>query len=47
MSNNQKVRILDNIARYADLKRGTDWDWQAETRPTPAFIDADALLARL
>jgi hypothetical protein len=29
------------------LKRGTDWDWQAENRPTREFIDTEALLAKL
>lgn len=47
LSNDQKVRILDNVAQYAGLKRGRDWDWQAERRPTREFIDTDALLAEL
>ena len=47
LSNDQKVRILDTLAQYASLKRGTDWDWQAENRPTREFIDTAALLAKL
>jgi hypothetical protein len=47
LSNDQKVRILDAVAQYADLKRGTDWEWQAQGQPTRKFIDTDELLAGL
>jgi hypothetical protein len=47
LSNNQKVCILDNVAQFAGLKRGRDWEWQAEGRTTRAFIDVDALFAEL
>ena len=43
LSNNQKVYILDKLAQYAGLKRGRDWDWQAQYRPTRRFIDVSAL----
>jgi hypothetical protein len=43
LSNDQKVRILDNVAQYAGLKRGRDWEWQAENIPTREFIDVEAL----
>ena len=47
LSNDQKVRILDNIAQYAGFKRGTDWEWQADGRTTREFIDVDELFAEL
>ena len=47
LSNDQKVRILDNVAQYVGLKRGRDWQWHAENRPTKEFIDVDALFAEL
>lgn len=47
LNNDQKVRILDRLARYTDLKRGTDWDWQAEDRPTRGFIDTKAMVEKL
>jgi hypothetical protein len=47
LSNDDKVRILDKVAAYADLKRGTDWEWQAQGQPTRESIDTDQLLAKL
>lgn len=47
LSNRQKVRYLDDLAQCAGLKRGRDWDWQAESQPTPEYIDGEALLAEL
>ncbi|MGH8201308.1 MAG: hypothetical protein ACREVO_13265 [Steroidobacteraceae bacterium] len=47
LNNAQKVSILDSLARCAGWKRGRDWDWQAENRPTPEFIDTEALKAKL
>lgn len=47
LSNDQKVKILDMLAQHADLKRGTDWDWQAENTPSREFIDVNTLLAKL
>lgn len=47
LSNLEKVRILDNLADSAGLKRGRDWDWQAEYRENPKYLDGDALLAEL
>jgi hypothetical protein len=47
LSNDQKVRILDDVVQYTGLKRGRDWEWQAENRPTKEFIDTDTLFAEL
>ena len=47
LSNNGKVSILDNLAQYAGVKRGTDWEWQAHNRLTKEYIDTDAALAEL
>jgi hypothetical protein len=47
LSNDQKVRILDSLAQRSGLKRGVDWNWEAENTSNPEFIDVDALLARL